>query len=92
MKLDWNALNRPFDLAFIDGDHTSPYVLSDTRNTLSVLNPGGIVIWHDYDSSSVASVLDRAAEQGEPIYWIQGTRLAAARFDDPRESMQNFPQ
>lgn len=91
-ELDWDALDSPFDLAFIDGDHTSPYVLSDTRNTLSVLNPGGIIIWHDYEVRSVATVLDRAAERGEPIYWIQGTRLAVARFDDPRHSAQNFRQ
>lgn len=91
-ELDWNALERPFDLAFIDGDHTSPYVLSDTRNTLSVLKPGGIVIWHDYESRSVATVLDRAVEQGEPIYWIRGTRLAVASFENPRDSMRNFRQ
>jgi predicted O-methyltransferase YrrM len=89
-KIDWSSIGGPFDLAFIDGDHTSPYVLSDTRNILSILNPGGIVIWHDYEYRSVATILDRAVEQGDAIYWILGTRLAVARFNDPSVSAKNF--
>jgi predicted O-methyltransferase YrrM len=89
-ELDWRTLYGPFDLAFIDGDHTSEYVLSDTANTLSVLNPGGIVIWHDYEYRSVAAVVDRVLEHGDPIHWIRGTRLAVARFSEPRESAERF--
>jgi predicted O-methyltransferase YrrM len=88
--LDWSRLGGPFDLAFIDGDHSSAYVRSDTRNALSVLRPGGVVLWHDYEWRSVAAPLDRAVERGERIHWIRGTRLAVAVFPDPAASAARF--
>ena len=89
-KIDWTSLGGSFDLAFIDGDHSSHYVLSDTRNILSVLKPDGIVIWHDYEYKSVSSIIDKAVERGQSCYWIKGTRLAVARFKDPATSAKNF--
>jgi len=88
--LDWSALGGPFDLIFIDGDHRSRYVRSDTRNALSVLRPGGVILWHDYEYRSVSAVLDAAAARGERIHWIQGTRIAVGFFDSPRESECHF--
>jgi predicted O-methyltransferase YrrM len=89
-KLDWSVLGGPFDLAFLDGDHSSPYVRSDTRQALSVLRPGGLVLWHDYEWRSVAVPIDRAAKKGEHIHWIRGTRLAVGAFPDPRKSIDSF--
>jgi predicted O-methyltransferase YrrM len=89
-QLDWGGLGGPFDLTFIDGDHTEPYVINDTINTLSVLRPGGIIIWHDYELKGVAGVLDKAVEKGELINWIQGTRFAVATFKNPIESIKSF--
>ena len=37
-----------FDSAFIDGGHQTDVVISDTRKALSVLRPGGMIIWHDF--------------------------------------------
>lgn len=88
--LDWSALGAPFDLAFIDGDHTSAYVESDTRNALSVLKPGGVVVWHDYEWRPVSRVLDRAVERGERIRWIRGTRLAMGIFKTPSSAARHF--
>jgi predicted O-methyltransferase YrrM len=89
-RLDWSSIGGPFDLAFIDGDHSASYVASDTRNALSVLRPGGIVLWHDYDWRSVAGVLDRAAARGVPVRWIGGTRLAVAVVPDPAAASAGF--
>lgn len=36
------------DLAFIDGSHAYEYVLNDSQKVLSIMKPGGIIIWHDY--------------------------------------------
>jgi predicted O-methyltransferase YrrM len=88
--LDWRGLGGPFDLAFINGDHSSLYVCSDTRNALSVLRPGGIVLWHDYEWRSVAAPIDAAFKRGERIYWIRGTRLAVGTFADPTKSAASF--
>lgn len=37
-----------FDSALIDGGHTPEVVVSDTRKTLEVLRPGGLMMWHDF--------------------------------------------
>ena len=60
-ELDFSKLGGPFDLVFIDGDHSQFYAYSDTVKSLSVLNPGGVIIWHDYEMQSVSSVIDRAS-------------------------------
>jgi len=89
-RLDWGGLGGPFDLAFLDGDHSSRYVRSDTRQALSVLRPGGIVLWHDYEWRSVAAPIDRAVQRGERIHWIRGTRLAVGVFPEPQKSVASF--
>lgn len=88
--LDWSTFGTTFDLAFLDGDHSSRYVRSDTRKALGVLRPGGLVAWHDYEYRSVSEVLDAAAAAGEDIRWIRGTRLAIGRFPDPATSAARF--
>jgi predicted O-methyltransferase YrrM len=89
-KLDWSTLGGPFDLVLIDGDHTTPYVLADTRKALSVLAAGGIILWHDYEWRSVSAAIDTAVRRGEPIHWIRGTRLAIGIFPDPVASIARF--
>lgn len=37
------------DFCFIDGGHSYPCVKSDTENTLRILSPQGIILWHDFD-------------------------------------------
>jgi predicted O-methyltransferase YrrM len=77
--LNWNSLGGPFDLVFIDGCHSEPYVLSDSRNAIDHLAPGGVLIWHDYGMiPAVSRVVDRLAREGTKmkIYALEGTRLA----------------
>jgi predicted O-methyltransferase YrrM len=74
--VDWQALNPPFDLVFIDGCHYSEYVKADTQNALKNLRPGGIVVWHDYgDIKDVSRVVDATARE-ITVHAIRGTRLA----------------
>ena len=89
-KLDWDGLGGPFDMAFIDGDHSSEYALNDTRKALSVLRPGGTILWHDYEMETVSRVIDEAVILGENINWIKGTRIAIGMFDDPLSSRDKF--
>ena len=39
---------RPFDLIFIDAGHRKHEVLADSKIALSILAPGGAIVWHDY--------------------------------------------
>lgn len=41
---DWYAAT---DLIFIDGDHKRSGVINDTRLAMSLVAPGGLIIWHD---------------------------------------------
>lgn len=82
-KVDWDALNPPFDMIFIDGCHYREYVRADTENALRNLRPGGVVVWHDYgDIKDVSRVVDEAARR-ITAYAIRGTRLAVG-WNGPR--------
>jgi predicted O-methyltransferase YrrM len=37
-----------FDTVLIDGGHSEEVVLSDTDKALSVMRPGGLILWHDF--------------------------------------------
>jgi hypothetical protein len=56
MLLNFSGLGR-FDLVFIDGDHSYPYVVSDTRNAFKVLrddNP--MIVWQTMNEPSVGTI------------------------------------
>ncbi len=47
----WDTSAYPadfFDSVFVDGGHSPEVVISDTRKALSVLRPGGLILWHDF--------------------------------------------
>jgi predicted O-methyltransferase YrrM len=49
---DFDALNKKFDLIFIDGNHTFEYVKNDTQKVFEhLLKENTIVVWHDYGHS-----------------------------------------
>jgi len=61
--LNWGELPGPFDMVFVDGCHYFDYVKSDTDNSLRVLRPGGIIVWHDYGAyQDVSRVVDETAK------------------------------
>jgi hypothetical protein len=47
---DWEALAEAhrFDIVFIDGCHEQCSVMADTLNALRILQPDGLLIWHDF--------------------------------------------
>lgn len=36
------------DLVFVDADHTYPFAKRDTAKALTLVRPGGWIVWHDY--------------------------------------------
>ncbi len=46
----WRADLPPYDLIFVDGDHSYRMVLLDSRY-FNVLQPGGMILFHDYSPS-----------------------------------------
>ena len=48
---DWDISNYPadfFDSVLIDGGHQPEVVINDSRKSLQVLRPGGLIMWHDF--------------------------------------------
>lgn len=49
LNYDFSALNKKFDLIFIDGNHTYEYIKNDTEKIFKYLaHENSIVVWHDY--------------------------------------------
>jgi precorrin-6B methylase 2 len=42
------TLSGPFDVIFIDGNHSYEYVLGDALNCWGLLAPNGFIVFHDY--------------------------------------------
>jgi predicted O-methyltransferase YrrM len=77
-QFDFKSFEGKIDLVFIDGNHSLPFVESDTRNALKMLSPQGMIIWHDYDfivHKDVFTYLNRLAKT-MPIYRVPRTRFA----------------
>jgi hypothetical protein len=86
---DWDISNYPdnfFDSVLIDGGHSEDVVVSDTRKALSLVRPGGLVMWHDFCPTeevynayaSVRGVYDAVANnydwltsQMADLFWIK---------------------
>jgi len=65
----------PFDFVFIDADHSYEAVIRDTSRVLPNLSPGGVVVWHDYSTTSgVTQALNELAS-GLPMLYVAGSSL-----------------
>lgn len=62
---------KRFDFIFIDGAHDIQSVCDDTRLAWEVLDPSGIVIWHDYRQTGYFS---RELEVPEALELIRGDK------------------
>jgi len=73
---------EPCDVAFIDGDHGRAAVLHDTMLARALVRPGGIIVWHDYQTLGnvdVKVVLDEMHQAGDAICLVDDTWLAFER-------------
>lgn len=73
--LDWDKLNGPFDLIFIDGCHDHRYVRIDTENAIKHLSRTGVIAWHDYTMIKDVSQVVDSFQSKLRIKAIAGTRI-----------------
>jgi predicted O-methyltransferase YrrM len=80
MEFDFGPFAGGCDWVFVDAAHTYDYVMSDTRNALAILRPGGVVFWHDVNLAfeGTCQALEEFASR-IPIVRIRGTTLACYR-------------
>ena len=74
------------DLIFIDGGHSYDIVKSDTERALSILAPGGAMLWDDYGmfwQDDVVRYLDGLSESLEMVR-LEGTDLVVHLRDRTR--------
>jgi predicted O-methyltransferase YrrM len=77
-KFDYSPYLGKIDLVFIDGNHSYPYVKSDTENAFKMLSDRGVIIWHDFDyiiHRDVFKYLNDLSQEHK-IYSIPHTRFA----------------
>jgi Methyltransferase domain len=78
---------QPEDLipcdALIDGDHSERAVLHDSELARSLVQPGGVIMWHDYGNPAVevTPTLDRLSDFGWPIEHVENSWIAFCRID-----------
>jgi predicted O-methyltransferase YrrM len=61
-----------FDSILIDGGHATDVVISDTRKSLRLLRPGGLLLWHDFcpaDEPMKYSAATRAVINALHSHW-----------------------
>jgi hypothetical protein len=79
-RFDETAYSDSCDVVFVDGSHAYSYVVSDSAKALRMVKPGGIVLWHDYNSakSGVFRALNELSNR-VPLVHLRGTELVAYR-------------
>ena len=79
-RLDETPYRDSCDVVFVDGSHAYSYVVSDSAKALRIVKPGGVVLWHDYNSATpgVFRALNELARR-IPLVHLRGTDLVAYR-------------
>lgn len=84
-EYDFGALNKKFDLIFIDGDHHYESVKNDTEKVFKhLVHENSIVVWHDYARNPetirydvLAGILDGLPKHLQPNLYHVGNTLSA---------------
>lgn len=72
----------PIEFAFIDGAHDLRHVWSDSRRVYDNLAPGGVIVWHDFNSPTPWVEVRQALEQlpfSEALEHVEGSQIAFLR-------------
>ncbi len=77
-SFDYTPYAATCSLVFVDGSHAYDYAISDTRAALTLIESGGIIVWHDYGIwEGVTRALEELQQRENlDIRHIRGTSLA----------------
>jgi predicted O-methyltransferase YrrM len=82
LTFDFSPYHSSMDIVFVDGSHHYEAALSDTRNALKMVRPGGWILWHDFANYGDYHDVTRAVLDVLPadeIVQIGDTQLAFYR-------------
>lgn len=100
MNYALEELNKKFDVIFIDGDHTYPYVKNDTKKVFQhLVHEHSIVVWHDYASTPenvrfevLAGIFDGLPKELHGKLYHVSNSLCAIYYPNTIEShLEEFP-
>jgi predicted O-methyltransferase YrrM len=99
LDFDFSALNKKFDLVFIDGDHHYEGVLNDTRKVIaSLIHEKSVIVWHDYAYNPenvrhevYAAILDGTAPGFRSNLYHVANTLCAIYYPGPLARCENNP-
>jgi predicted O-methyltransferase YrrM len=89
-QIDPEPLRESVDLAFIDGAHALPYVMSDTEKVGRMIRDNGVVFWHDYGGVGEFLPLTQYLEslsKAAPLWVIPGTSTAWCLGSDLKKAL-----
>jgi hypothetical protein len=75
---DHIRVSGPYELVFVDGDHTWRHVADDTKLALELASDDAVIVWDDYSSGcpEVARFIDTLnGRSGDPVILVGGTRI-----------------
>ncbi len=78
-SFDYTDFMGRVDFVFVDGAHSSEYVVNDTEKALGMIRPGGVIAWHDYGTSEVTEALEelqRSRAELANLRYVEQTSLA----------------
>jgi len=81
LHFDFSPWYGTVDLMFIDGNHSLAYVQKDSESAFRCVRPGGIIAWHDVDSThpeTTAAALNVCEREGTAAWLIDDTQLLLA--------------
>lgn len=94
---DFTSLNQKFDLIFLDGDHHTSTIASDTANAFKLLkNENSVIVWHDYGFGTettrfnvLAGILDGCPQdKRKNIYRVSHTLCAIFTTKEVKASLK----
>jgi hypothetical protein len=94
-NFDFSPFYGQVDCVFVDANHHYEFVLRDSMNAFKMINPAGVIIWHDY--APYAPGVIRAlnlVNQKFLLHYIEGTSLVVymgARVDHTQKMEKKLP-
>ncbi len=73
-EINWDG--QRFDMLFIDGNHSLPDVLADSRLALELVTDPGVVIWHDFNNVRDVGTALELLNVPRPIVTLHNTWIA----------------
>jgi predicted O-methyltransferase YrrM len=81
LRMRGGEMPHAADVVFIDGDHGRHAVMLDSIWAATIINHGGLIVWHDYGNPTVevTGVLNRLQAHGRELCHVVGTWLVFER-------------